>query len=169
MRVSPWNPSAHAGQSRTLTQWLEEYGESHENPANKLLHWICVPLIVLALLGLVAALPFPARLAAALPWLDWAGVLALGAVAYYLTLSWRLAAGALLVFTALLGAVHGLGALSWPVWLSSLVIFVLAWLGQFVGHAIEGKRPSFFKDLQFLLIGPLWLLASAFRRVGLRY
>jgi uncharacterized membrane protein YGL010W len=54
-------------------------------------------------------------------------------------------------------------------WVTSLVIFVAAWIGQFIGHAIEGKRPSFFKDLQFLLIGPLWLLAAAYRRLGLRY
>jgi len=45
----------------------------------------------------------------------------------------------------------------------------LAWIGQFVGHAVEGKRPSFFKDLQFLLIGPLWLLAAAYRRFSLPY
>jgi uncharacterized membrane protein YGL010W len=169
MRASLWNTAAHVGQSRTLTQWLVEYGESHENPTNKLLHWICVPLIVLALMGMVAAVPFPGRLAASLPWLDWASLAALAAVGYYLTLSRPLAFAALLVFIALLAVVHGLAALSWPVWLSSLVIFVLAWIGQFVGHAIEGKRPSFFKDLQFLLIGPLWLLAAAFRRLGLRY
>ena len=69
----------------------------------------------------------------------------------------------------LLALTHSLAQLPWPLWLSSLVIFVVAWIGQFVGHAVEGKRPSFFKDLQFLLIGPLWLLAAAYRRFGLRY
>ena len=39
---------------------------------------------------------------------------------------------------------------------------------QFIGHAVEGKRPSFFKDLQFLLIGPIWLLSNLYRRVGIR-
>jgi uncharacterized membrane protein YGL010W len=124
---------------------------------------------VLALMGMLSAVPFPERLTAVLPWLDWASLTALAAVAYYLTLSRRLAVSALLSFIVLLGIVHGLAALSWPMWLTSLVIFVLAWIGQFVGHAIEGKRPSFFKDLQFLLIGPLWLLAAAFRRIGLKY
>ena len=67
------------------------------------------------------------------------------------------------------GRLKGLAALATPLWQSCLAIFVVAWIGQFVGHAVEGRRPSFFKDLQFLLIGPLWLLSFAYRRLGLRY
>ena len=155
--------------ARTLAQWLAEYGESHTNPANERLHWICIPLIVLSLLGLLAELPVPAALVQSVPWLDWSVIAALAAVAYYLTLSRSLAAGSVLVLGALLLGARGLALLPWPVWLSSVAIFVVAWIGQFVGHAIEGKRPSFFKDLQFLLIGPLWLLAAAYRRLGLPY
>ena len=65
--------------------------------------------------------------------------------------------------------VSWLDTLAWPLWLTCLVIFVVAWIGQFIGHAIEGKRPSFFKDLQFLLIGPLWLLGHLYRRLGISY
>ena len=56
-----------------------------------------------------------------------------------------------------------------PLWIICAVLFALAWLGQFIGHAIEGRRPSFFKDLPFLLIGPLWLLADVYRRAGVRH
>ena len=75
------------------------------------------------------------------------------------------------LFAKLLGVLitHWLTTLPWPLWLTSVSIFVVAWIGQFIGHAIEGKRPSFFKDLQFLLIGPLWLLAAAYRKIGLSY
>jgi uncharacterized membrane protein YGL010W len=45
-----------------------------------------------------------------------------------------------------------------PLFYTSLLIFVVAWVGQFYGHHIEGKKPSFLKDLQFLLIGPAWVL-----------
>jgi uncharacterized membrane protein YGL010W len=155
--------------ARTLAQWLAEYGESHTHPTNERLHWICIPLIILSLLGLLAQIPVPGAMAQTVPWLDWGVVLALGAVAYYFSLSRRLAVGSVLVLGALLAGARELAVLPWPVWLSSVAIFVIAWIGQFVGHAIEGRRPSFFKDLQFLLIGPLWLLAAAYRRVGLRY
>jgi len=88
---------------------------------------------------------------------------------YYLVLSPALALGTLLAFVTLLAITYLLAQLPWPLWLTSIVIFVIAWIGQFIGHALEGKRPSFFKDLQFLLIGPLWLLAAAYRRFSLPY
>jgi uncharacterized membrane protein YGL010W len=75
----------------------------------------------------------------------------------------------LIAFIVLLLITQRLAHLPWPLWLTSVVIFVVAWIGQFVGHALEGKRPSFFKDLQFLLIGPLWLLATAYRRFSVPY
>ena len=46
-------------------------------------------------------------------------------------------------------------------------VFVVAWIGQFIGHHIEGKRPSFFTDLTYLLVGPLWTLNKLYRRIGL--
>ena len=154
---------------RSVADWLSEYGESHRNPTNKLLHWICVPLIVLTLFGLLWSIPVPPLFATISPWLNWATVFAGAALLYYLSLSPSLALGILFTFIALLLATQRLATLPWPLWLTSLSIFVVAWIGQFIGHAVEGKRPSFFKDVQFLLIGPLWLLAAAYRRMGLSY
>jgi uncharacterized membrane protein YGL010W len=154
---------------RSVTEWLGEYGASHQNPANKLLHWICVPPIVLAVLGFLWSVPVPTGFAAFSPWLNWATLAAAAAVIYYALLSPALALGTAAAFAALLAVTQELAQLPWPLWATSLVIFVSAWIGQFVGHAIEGKRPSFFKDVQFLLIGPLWLLAAAYRRLSVPY
>ena len=154
---------------RAIADWLSDYGSSHQNPTNKLLHWLCVPPIVLAVLGFLWSVPVPAALADTSPYANWATLVAAAALLYYLALSPALAAGAALAFLLLLALTHALTALPWPLWATSLVIFVLAWIGQFIGHAVEGKRPSFFKDVQFLMIGPLWLLAAAYRRMGLRY
>jgi uncharacterized membrane protein YGL010W len=150
---------------RTLDPWLDEYSDSHRHPVNKALHWICVPLIVLAVLGGLASVPAPAPLAVAG---GWAGIAALLALGYWLRLSWRLALGMLPVLGALAAVLAALARLGPPLWQSCLAIFVVAWIGQFVGHAVEGRRPSFFKDLRFLLVGPLWLLADAYRAAGLR-
>jgi uncharacterized membrane protein YGL010W len=154
---------------RSIDQWLAEYGESHLHPTNKALHWVCVPVIVLSVFGFLRALPVPGAVAGLAPALDWATLAAVAAVGYYLALSPALAAGMLLPLAVAFLALGALDALPWPLWSSCLALFVLAWAGQFVGHAIEGRRPSFFKDLQFLMIGPLWLLAALYRRLGLRY
>jgi uncharacterized membrane protein YGL010W len=155
---------------RTVANWLEEYGQSHGHPTNKLLHWICVPPIVLAVMGLLWSIPVPGSFAAiASPWLNWATLIAALAVVYYASLSLRLAVGITVAFVVLFAIVNALRELPWPLWATSLAIFVAAWIGQFIGHAIEGKRPSFFKDIQFLLIGPLWLVAAFYRRLGIQY
>ena len=95
---------------------------------------------------------------------------ALATLVYYARLSPRLALGVLPVFLVFLWSIDEIQRnAQLPLWSICLVLFVLAWIGQFIGHVIEGRRPSFFKDLQFLLIGPLWLLADVYRRAGIRY
>jgi len=158
---------------RTAAQWLDEYGDSHRNHTNKALHWICVPVIAWCVLGLLWSLPFPGAIRAALPavqpFANWAGVAVLAVLIYYCLLSVSLALGAMLLLLAFLWSIDQVErAASMPLWSICLVLFTVAWIGQFIGHAIEGKRPSFFKDVQFLMIGPLWLLADLYRRLGIR-
>jgi uncharacterized membrane protein YGL010W len=154
---------------RTVQQWFDEYSESHSNPSNELLHIICVPPIVMTVIGFLWSIPVPETFASLSPWLNWATLGVAAAIIFYFSLSVTLGIGATIALTALLFAVRWLDTLSWPLWLTCLVIFVAGWIGQFIGHAIEGKRPSFAKDIVFLLIGPLWLLGHLYRRFGIAY
>lgn len=151
---------------RTAQEWLDAYAESHQNPTNKKIHWVCIPWIMISVLGLIATIPSPFD---GLPWFNWATVVALLAVAYYALISIPLAIGMAAISAIMLGIVQALASLPIPLWVSSLGIFVIAWIFQFVGHKIEGKKPSFFEDLQFLLIGPMWLLAALYRTAGIGY
>jgi uncharacterized membrane protein YGL010W len=152
---------------RTLTQWFSEYAESHQNKTNKLLHFICVPLITLCVIGFAWELPQP-EFMAKLTVINWATVLVALVLVFYFKLSTTLALGmSLLSVMVLLGLQRYDALFSTPIWLVSAVVFVLAWIGQFIGHYIEGKKPSFFKDLQFLLIGPLWILSFVYQKAGI--
>lgn len=155
--------------TRSAQAWFDEYSESHRNPTNKWLHWICVPVIVLSVVGLLWALPVPAAFRDVSPLLNWGTVFTAAAVAYYFTISIRLGIGMALVMLAMLLLVYWLDQLAVPLWVSCITLFVVAWIGQFIGHAVEGKRPSFFKDLQFLMIGPLWLLGHVYKRAGIPF
>ena len=154
---------------RKLQSWLDEYGESHRNPVNKRIHWVCVPLIMLSVLGMLWVVPRPMSFIGISPYLNWATLLILASLVYYFLLSVRLAAGMLLVSFAMCLVLYALMGLPWSLLWTSLAIFVGAWSGQFVGHKIEGKKPSFFRDIQFLLIGPIWLLAATYRQLGFSY
>jgi uncharacterized membrane protein YGL010W len=154
---------------RSADDWFRDYGESHRSGANKILHWICVPAIVVSVIGLLWALPLPEALRSRSPWLNWATLAMGAALIYYSLVSARLALGMIPVLGAMTALILWLERLPWPLSISCVAIFVTAWIGQFIGHAIEGRRPSFFKDLQYLLIGPLWLLGFVYRGLGIAY
>lgn len=155
--------------SKTADQWFDEYGESHRNATNKLIHWICVPLIAACVIAFCWSLPVPAFMQG-MPYANWGTALVVLAMLFYVQLSLPLAAGMLVFSLVVISLIRGWErSTAIPVWQPALAVFVLAWIGQFIGHAIEGRRPSFFKDLQFLLIGPIWLLGFVYRQLGIRY
>ena len=149
-----------------LAQWLETYGICHQHPANRIIHHICVPLIQFSLLGLLwlVRLPVPDAWPYALT--NMASLIVMLAMLYYFILSWRIATGMLLMSLLMLLAIQQIHSTGY-LFDVSLVVFIVAWAGQFWGHHIEGRKPSFFDDVRFLLIGPLWVLAHLYRRLGI--
>lgn len=143
-----------------LSTLLTQYGESHQNPRNQMIHKICVPLIEWSLLGILWSLPRPAFFGG----VTWAHLMIAFALGYYLRFkNWKVIAATLIMLL--------------PFWIyislrpthileTSIVVFVLAWIGQFYGHKVEGKKPSFLQDLAFLLIGPLWVTEAVLRSRG---
>jgi uncharacterized membrane protein YGL010W len=140
-----------ASTPRTIDVLLARYGESHRNPVNELIHIVCIPAIVFSLLGILWAIHPAVAL-----------VVVAAALAYYVTLSRGFALG----MAAMAGTMLALLAMlpDGTVLPTSIGVFVAAWIGQFIGHHIEGKKPSFFEDLRFLLIGPLFVLDILARR-----
>lgn len=137
---------------RDLNDWLVDYAESHQNPTNKLIHKICVPVILFTIVALLWKLSFFLFV-----------FVAAGTTAFYYFLGKEVAilGGGMIVASLVLQLVFGFG------WITLIVLFALAWGGQFYGHKLEGQKPSFFEDLKFLLIGPLWVAEPLFEHVGL--
>ena len=150
---------------KTADQWLDQYGESHRNPTNKLIHWICIPAIMVSLFGLLVSIPMPWDVSH----LNVATAALAFSVAFYSLMSFRLMLGMAVVGLGCYATAVALGGLPIPLWITSLGIFVVAWIFQFIGHKIEGKKPSFFEDLQFLMIGPMWLLSFIYKKLGIAY
>lgn len=156
---------------RSIDTWLLEYGESHQNATNKMIHWLCVPAIVFSLIGMMWSIPVgpldnwaPASVA---PFVNWGTLFLALAMLYYAFLSRTLFLGMIVVAVVVTFGNYQLAQLATPLWLISVAIFVVAWIGQFIGHKIEGKKPSFFKDVQFLMIGPAWCMSFLFRKLGI--
>ncbi len=151
---------------RNVNTLLNDYSERHQNRINKKIHWVCVPAIMFSLLGILWSLPFPTKIS---PLINWATILITLSIIYYFFLSWKLAIGMFFSSLFMILILQWMDGFTVPLWQFAVAIFIMAWIGQFVGHHIEGKRPSFFKDIQFLLIGPVWLLVDIYRKFHLRF
>ena len=149
------NTSTTSYTQRKIDTLLAHYGSSHQNATNELIHFFAIPLIMLSIVGLMYALH---------PWVAYAFMAA--SMVYYARLS----------ITFLVAMVVWAALLFWliilmgdRVWQTSLLIFIGAWIAQFIGHHLEGKKPSFFEDIQYLWVGPLFVLSKPFEKVGIKW
>ncbi len=148
--------SPHASAlERKVDILIAHYGESHQNPTNEAIHFVAIPLIMLSLCGLMFALH---------PYVAYAFIAA--SMVYYARLSWVFFAVMCVWSAIIIALLHALGS---QVLVASIAMFVGAWIIQFIGHKIEGKKPSFFEDIQYLWVGPLFLLSKVFGKLGVRW
>jgi uncharacterized membrane protein YGL010W len=159
---------AYVDPRRPVDRMLGSYADDHRHPTNQQIHWICVPLIVWSVIAFLWLIPVAPQIGR--PGL-WAGLAMAAAVAYYFRMSRVLGVAFLVAFVAyslvteLLYRELGRSGLLWL----AIGVFVVAWVGQFIGHKIEGRRPTFFTDLVYLLVGPMFLMTKALRKIGIAY
>tara|TARA_Y100001936_G_C15629042_1_gene435579 strand:+ start:71 stop:523 length:453 start_codon:yes stop_codon:yes gene_type:complete len=149
--------------NRDIHQWISDYGVSHQNPMNKKIHWICVPLIMFTLLGLLSLVKIYN--------INLTHLIIIFALFFYLRLSISISVGMFIISAIQLGIIFYMETLFLDLHLLYiyLLIFIIAWVGQFIGHKIEGQKPSFFEDIQFLLIGPAWIISFIYKKMGIKY
>ena len=153
---------------RSVNEWFGEYSLDHKNSLNRIIHWICVPAILWSAIAALWVIPIPASVGR--PGF-WCGMAMIGAFGFYWRMSKPIGVAMLVVFvvfglfTEWLYRTIGPTHLLW----AAIAVFVIAWIGQFIGHVIEGARPSFFTDLAYLLIGPAWLAGKLMRRFNIAY
>ncbi len=174
---------------KNIQDWFSEYGESHQNKTNKLIHWICIPLIFWSIIALLSLIPDTLLNVFNNPFINdlihWGTFVIILGLLFYLRLSISIFLG-MLVFSILVLldvylTVYLFDAHKyWGLFKSlemdgdlfllilSIIVFIGSWILQFIGHKIEGKKPSFLKDIQFLLIGPAWLLGFIYKKNNIK-
>lgn len=157
--------------ARPIDRWFASYSADHRNGTNQVIHVFAVPMILWSVIALLWCIPV-AEGGLFRPGI-WAAMAMFAAWLFYFRASRTLGLGMAVVFLAMAMLTHvlhariGAGQLLWL----AIGVFVVAWVAQFVGHSTlyEGKKPSFLTDLRYLLIGPAWVLAKGYRKLGLRW
>lgn len=152
---------------RQIEHLLDRYSESHRNKTNILIHAIAVPSIYFVTLGLLYAIPVPQWLAQFD--VSWAHIISIPVLYYYFRLSGPIGAAMTLLTLACFGGIALLEKTGISVWQFCLALFIVMWVLQFIGHKIEGKKPSFLEDLRFLLVGPAWWWVHWLKRMNIGY
>ncbi len=126
---------------------ISQYSSSHQNEKNQFIHFFCVPIIFFNVVALIYSF-VPISVMAAL--------VSLSLIFYFRSM--RSYLPHMIVLYGVVLCICGIFA-GWAHFVPFNVgLFVVAWIGQFWGHKIEGKKPSFFQDLFFLLVGPAWVM-----------
>ncbi|RZA34366.1 MAG: DUF962 domain-containing protein [Lysobacteraceae bacterium] len=153
---------------RPIDRWFDSYSGDHRNDTNQLIHVFAVPAILWSVVALIWCIPvFGTMFQNGI----WAGLAMFATWMFYNRLSRPIGYGMLVAFFTigcscrLIEHTYGIGTLLY----AAIAVFVVAWIAQFVGHKIEGKKPSFFTDLVYLLIGPIWVLSKFYRKMGWKY
>ncbi|PCI03799.1 MAG: hypothetical protein COB81_03165 [Flavobacteriaceae bacterium] len=150
---------------KSMQQWFSDYAISHQNPTNQTIHYICVPAIFFSIIGLIMSIPSSfliEKTGINNPIIiNWSVLILVPILIFYLRLSVKVFIQ-MLLFSAVCIVGNYYISLNINLLLFSIVLFIIAWIGQFYGHKLEGKKPSFLKDLQFLLIGPAWVFKKIF-------
>ena len=155
--------------ARPIDRWFDSYSGDHRNETNQRIHVVAVPAILWSVIALLWCIPVPPG-----GWFKpgiFAALAMFGAWMFYFKASRSLGIGMLAMFVAMLWLTW------WMYWalgartllFVAVAVFVVAWIAQFIGHKIEGRKPSFLTDLTYLLIGPAWVLAKGYRKFGLTW
>jgi len=146
---------------RTADEWFNEYSATHQNSLNQKIHYVCVPAIFWSVAALISVIPVPSSFPT---WLNWTVLIFIPVLGFYASIGLKYFFMMMMASIVTVLSVYVLANAGISIGPVALLIFVVAWIGQFYGHKVEGKKPSFFTDLLFLLIGPLWVIEKAFRK-----
>lgn len=154
---------------RPIDRWFASYSADHRDDTNQWIHVFAVPAILWSVIALLWCIPGGTIFKPGI----WAALAMFGAWRFYQRASRHLGFGMLAVFLLMGAATYGLHQAlgTRGLLITAVSVFVVAWIAQFVGHSrlFEGRKPSFLTDLRYLLIGPAWVLAKLYRRLGWSY
>lgn len=155
---------------RKIDLFFAEYRQSHQHQMNKLIHWLCTPLIFWTVLGFISLIPTPTH-RLYFEYMSPASLVAILLITlFYARLSLQISLIMFILMLIMEYAIHminmGNQKYSWIIYLS---VFSSALTFQWLGHAIEGKKHSLLKSPRYLLIGSIWFLGFIFKKIGIRY
>ena len=149
--------------------WLRRYEETHSDLTNPVVYWAAVPMVVLGTVGLLWSLPIPDAFYEISPLMNWGTAFLMAAAVYYFIISVSLAIGMLPFVIGVAGINMWLDGSDFSLLRVSIVLLLAGIIGLWLGHRNQGGIRPVLDDLQFMMIGPAWLLSVLYKRIGIPF
>jgi uncharacterized membrane protein YGL010W len=153
----------------TVDDWADEFGRLRSSGPQAVAAWLGIPLVIASLLGLLWIAPAPTVLTDASPAINLATLFIMAAFVYYCILSIRLALGGLVFLLAAATPSALLEHASVPTGLLAGAVFAASFAWQLLETRRATGRFEILRNLQYVMLGPIWLLRAVFRRAGVEY
>jgi uncharacterized membrane protein YGL010W len=153
----------------TVDEWADQFGRLRASAPSALSAWLGIPIVITALIGLLWAIPVPDILTDASPVINAATLFIMASFVYYCILSIPLAIGGLLFLISAAIPSAWLDQTEQPLWPVAAGVFVIAFAWQLTETRRATGRLLVLRNLQYVMLGPIWLLRGLYRRAGLRY
>jgi len=150
-------------------KWLSEYGDSHRDIKSGVIYWVAVLALVVGTVGMFWSLPVPAEFRRISPVLNWGSALLMATVVYYFIISMSLAIGMLPLVFGLAAMQIWLADSPWDIGLVSSGLFAVSLLGLYLGHRGAGGLRAVVRDIQLMMIAPVWMLSELYRKIGIPF
>lgn len=145
---------------KKFEKMLETYAAHHTKKINKLLHFIGVPIIFLAIQIFLSNFSLTLFFLS-LPWL-----MLITLISYYLLLNTYLGIITAAFLTLITYLAHIITVYDNSVSnVLVLILFIIGWIILFIGHYFEGKSPAFLENILQIFIAPMFLVSE----LGIRY
>jgi uncharacterized membrane protein YGL010W len=152
-----------------VDHWLTHYGKGHQNMAFPVIYWMAVPALVIGTVGLLWSLPVPGEFLDISPVLNWGTTFLMAAVVYYFIISLSLAIGMLPLVFGVIALEMWLEISGLPLRRISAGLVFGGVVGLYLGHYGRGGTSAVVRDVQLMIIAPIWLLSNVYRRLGIPY
>jgi uncharacterized membrane protein YGL010W len=152
-----------------IDNWLERYGESHQQLRNPIVFWSSVPMVVLGTVGVFWALPIPVEFHEISPLLNWGSAFLMATAIYYFIISLSLAIGMLPFLLGIAAVQLWLAQAPYPASGVSTGLLAAGTVGLFLGRGGPGSFRRLLEDFQLMMIGPVWLLSVFYKRFGVPF
>ena len=152
-----------------MDKWLSDFDANHRNIINASIYWPSTLLLLIGIVCLFSCLPIPHEFIEISPILNWGSLLLLVAIVYYCIISIPLAIGMLPFISIIFVLQVYLQNMTEYALIISILLTIASVVGICTGYYKEERLKLVLKDIQLVIIAPLWLLSLTYRRLGIPY